>query len=336
MLQNISKIPEFLNNYLCYKEYIEFYPKTTINTMYYSISSFLKYITLIENQELNVSDYSNISIANFKIETLKNINRQTITEYTYFLADKLNNSAITRNNKLKHLKGFFEYLYNNNYINLNPTLNIDLAKTKRRIPKYLNINESKKLLATTIQSDNKNRIRNYCIICLFLNCGIRLSELTKIDISDIKMDEKTLKIHGKGNKDRIIYLDDACVEILNEYFNIRKKIKINTIDKDALFLSNRNKRISNRNVQLIVKEGISTTFNNKKNDIHTHSLRHTSASLLYNENDTDILVIKKILGHASLKSTEIYTHITSSKMKDIMENCTISSILANKEEEVNE
>ena len=334
MLNNIQKMPEFLSNYLKYKEYIEFYPSTSVKLMYYSISSFLKYVAIAEEDKITIENYKNVTIYDFKISTLRTITRQTIIEYIYFLSDTLNNSAKTRNNKIIHLKSFFEYLYNNNFININPTLNINLAKTERRNPKYLNINESKKLLSSTIKSNQKEKLRNYCIICLFLNCGIRLSELTKIDISDIKFDEKTLKIHGKGNKERIIYLDNACLESLKEYLKERKKIKLNTIDKDALFLSNRNKRISNRSVQAIVKNEISDTFNNEKDYIHTHSLRHTSASLLFNENDTNILVIKKILGHSSLKSTEVYTHISSDKMKKIMENCTISSILRNKEEKV--
>lgn len=142
--------------------------------------------------------------------------------------------------------------------------------------------------------------------------------------------------HGlqEGNKDRILYLDEACSEAISEYIKERPKLDKSYIDYNALFLSSRNKRISTRNVQTIIKDELKMAFNDTKNDIHTHSLRHTTASLMYNINNTDILILKRMLGHSSLSSTEIYTHVSSQKMKEIMNNCTISSILEKKKEEL--
>ena len=195
--------------------------------------------------------------------------------------------------------------------------------------------ESKKLLSQTISSNQRFKIRNYAITCLFLNCGIRASELVNIDLTDFKLDEMTLKIKGKGNKERMLYLNNATLEAITEYLKIRPDLKRNNVDYNALFISERNKRISKRNIQEIIVQELTTLLNEDQKGYHTHTLRHSLATLLYDENNIDIMVIKKILGHESLSATEVYTHISNSKLKEIMENCTISSILEKREENYN-
>lgn len=331
--------PDFLNNYLKYKRFIEFYSNTTIDGVYFDLRTFFRYLKLklyntklLENFDIN--DFKKVNIKDITIKDINNINRNMIIEFTYFLSEKLNNDTVTSNRKLASIKKLFEYLFSNNLIDNNPCINLETGRIEKRLPKYLTLKESKKLLSIAIKSKMKYKIRNYCITCLFLNCGLRLSELTKINLSDIKFDEHTLKIHGKGNKDRILYLDEACSEAISEYIKERPKLDKSYIDYNALFLSSRNKRISTRNVQTIIKDELKMAFNDTKNDIHTHSLRHTTASLMYNISNTDILILKKMLGHSSLSSTEIYTHVSSQKMKEIMNNCTISSILEKKKEEL--
>ena len=151
-------------------------------------------------------------------------------------------------------------------------------------------------------------------------------------LTDLKLDERTLKIHGKGNIERIVYLNDAVLEALTEYLKVRPSLGKDNIDYNALFISSRNKRISKRAVQSIIKEELNMTFDEAKDGLHTHTLRHTGATLMYNENDTNILVLKKVLGHKSIVATEVYTHVDPKKLKDIMENCAISSLLERKEE----
>ena len=198
------------------------------------------------------------------------------------------------------------------------------------------MDESKKLLSVTINSEQVYKIRNYAITCIFLNCSIRLSELTGINLSDIKIDktEKTIRIHGKGNKERLLYLNAAVCEAIKEYIKVRPKLGKEFKDYNALFLSSQNKRISNRTVEQIIKDNLSKALNKDLDvkEYRTHTLRHTGASLLYNENNVDIFILKKILGHNSLDSTQIYTHISNKKMKEIMMNCTISSIIEKMEE----
>lgn len=218
-----------------------------------------------------------------------------------------------------------------NFISINPSKNISSGKIEKRIPKHLSLNESKQLLANTIKSDSKFKIRNYAITCLFLNCSLRLSELTAINLTDLKIDnsEQTLKVHGKGNKERIIYLNAAVCEAIIRYLEVRPPLGKDNKDHNALFISGQYKRISNRAVQTIIKNALLDLLeeNPYKDKYHTHTLRHTGATLLYNEKDINIFVLKRMLGHECLEATEIYTQVSNEKLKYIMENCTISSII---------
>lgn len=329
--------PEFLNNYLKYKRYIEFGAETTVNEAYFDLRTLFRYIKLYSQNKdkiynITPDEFKAITIKDIKIEDLNNITQNAMEKYIIFLNNILNNSAKTRNRKLTSAKRFFEYLDVNNLISNNPTKWMNSARVEKRIPKHLDLNESKKLLANTINSNHRYKIRNYAITCIFLNCGLRLSELTKIDLTDLKIDEseQTLRVHGKGNKERLIYLNSAVCEAIKCYLEIRTPLGKDNKDYNALFLSSQNKRISNRAVQTLIKDELNKLAKEaEKNekDYHTHSLRHTGATLLYNENDIDIFILKKILGHKSLVATEIYTHISDKKLKEIMNNCTISSIL---------
>lgn len=328
--------PEFLNNYLKYKGYIEFGAKTTVNEAYFDLRTLFRYIKLYlyDKEKLKTitkEEFKTISIKDVTIDDLSKIDQFIIEKYIIFLSNTLENTAKTRNKKLATTKRFFEFLEINNLIGISPARGLSCARVEKRIPKHLELNECKKLLAKTINSEDKYKIRNYAITCVFLNCSLRLSELVNIDLTDLKIDdsEQTLKVHGKGNKERLIYLNSAVCEAITCYLKVRTPLGKDNKDCNALFLSARDKRISNRMVQTIIKENLMKVIDENKNpeEYHTHTLRHSGATLLYNENDIDIFVLKKILGHESLAATEIYTHVSDKKLKNIMETCTISSIL---------
>ena len=332
--------PEFLNNYLKYKRYIELSSETTVNETYFDLRTLFRYLKLCQYKEINIDtinieEFKKITIKDITIEDISKITKNTIEQFINFLNYVLNNSPKTRNRKLASIKKFFEYLSNNNYIVANPTKFVKTAQIEKRLPKYLNLENSKKLLSATAKIEHRNKIRNYTIICLFLNCCLRLSELVNININDIKLDDRTLKVTGKGNKDRITYLNDAVIEALKMYLEIRPNLDKTNMDYNALFLSERKKRISRRSVQSIIENELKKAFHDVKKGLHTHSLRHTGATLLYNENNVSILIIQKILGHKHLSSTEIYTHVSNKKLKEIMENSTISSIIEKMEESNN-
>lgn len=318
--------PEFLNNFLKYNAYITFKSNLTVDEMYLDIRTFFRYLIFSQKEyieEFNIDEFRKIDIKVLTLNDMDKVTFNTINDYIYFLKYTLDNCTKTRNRKLASLKNLFSYLDNQNLISFNPARNTSSAKVEKRNPKFLTLKESKQLLAKTIKTERRYIIRNYAMTCIFLNCCIRLNELVLIDLSDLKLDERTLKIHGKGNIERIIYLNDAVVEAIKEYLKIRPKLNKAYPDYNALFLSNRNKRISRRNVQEIIKNELNNTFEECKDKYHTHSLRHTGATLMYNENNTDILIIKEILGHKSISSTENYTHVVNKRLQELMQNFNI-------------
>jgi integrase/recombinase XerD len=328
--------PEFLNNYLKYKAYIEFKSKTTVDETYFDLRTLFRYIKLFlydhdKIYTITLEEFKTVTIVDVTINDLSNITQNNLEKYIIFLSNTLKNDTKTRNRKLTSAKKFFEYLETNNLISINPARNISSGKIEKRIPKHLSLNESKQLLANTIKSESKFKIRNYAITCLFLNCSLRLSELTAINLTDLKIDnsEQTLKVHGKGNKERIIYLNAAVCEAIIRYLEVRPSLGKDNKDHNALFISGQYKRISNRAVQTIIKNALLDLLeeNPYKDKYHTHTLRHTGATLLYNEKDINIFVLKRMLGHECLEATEIYTQVSNEKLKYIMENCTISSII---------
>ena len=272
-----SESPEFLNNYLKYVRFISFNAESTVNEAYYDLRTLLRFIKLLlynENKldKFDLEYFKSISIKDITLSDMRKITSQDLHNYIRFLHDDLKNVPKTRNKKLASLKKLFEYLSANNYIPNNPSLGLHSAKVEKRLPKYLSLEQSKKLLSNTIKSDSVNKIRNYAITCIFLNCSLRLSELVGINISCIKIDdsEQTIKVTGKGSKERIIYLDKAVCEAIEEYLKIRPVTGRDNPDYDALFLSSRKKRISKRAVQTIIKDEMIQVKEDSKKDCHVH------------------------------------------------------------------
>lgn len=173
--------------------------------------------------------------------------------------------------------------------------------------------------------DNRNSERDYAIITLFLNCGMRLSELVNINIKDITFSESKLNVIGKGNKERTIYLNNACVSAINKYLTVRPKEGIKYDSKDALFLSERRERISNRTVQLIVKKEL-LKAGLDINKYSVHKLRHTAATLMYQYGNVDIRALQELLGHESISTTEIYTHVDNSQIRNAVESNPLANL----------
>ena len=193
------------------------------------------------------------------------------------------------------------------------------------MPKYLSLDESMCLLKVAQHEDNRNHIRDYAIITMFLNCGMRLSELVNINIKDINFTDSKLNVIGKGNKERVIYLNKACIKAINEYLEIRPKEKIKYDSVDALFLSERCERISNRTVQLIVKKEL-IKAGLDVNKYSVHKLRHTAATLMYQYGDVDIRALQELLGHESISTTEIYTHVDNSQVRNAVESNPLANL----------
>ena len=260
--------------------------------------------------------------------TILNKSPNTIKEYNYDLAMFLKfimvhfhltkAKAATRARKVSSIRVFFNYLSQKaNLIEKNPAQNLETPKIEKRMPKYLTLDDSKKLLTVT-SDEERNKERDYAIITLFLNCGLRLSELVGININDISFDDAKMTVIGKGNKERTIYLNKACLKAINDYLEVRPKIGIKPDSIKALFLSERKERISKRTVQYVVdKELKRAGLDTKK--YSTHKLRHTAATLMYQYGNVDIRALQELLGHESISTTEIYTHVANEQVRNAVD-----------------
>lgn len=202
-----------------------------------------------------------------------------------------------------------------------PTKDIEVPVPKKALPKFLSLEESLKLLSS---SDDGDSVRDYCILTLFLNCGMRLSELVGINISHIDFSEARMKVLGKGNKERMVYLNTACMDSINRYLSVRGQNE-KAANEPALFISNRNTRISKRRVQQIVENAIDEAGLGGKG-ITTHKLRHTAATLMYQYGDADVLTLKELLGHADISTTEIYTHLSNESVRNAVESNPLARV----------
>ena len=277
---NIENNPSFLNSFLDYTATILNKSPNTIKEYNYDLNNFLKFI-LYHFKLTNEKDIKNINIHDMTIETIKKITLDDIHAYLFYLKNNYQSKAATRARKVASIRVFFNYLTSKtNLLEKNPAQNLETPKQDKPIPKYLSLDDSKKLLEIAMSDDDRNKERDYAIITLFLNCGMRLSELVGINISDINFKDEKLNVIGKGNKERTIYLNKACINAINSYMKVRPRDAVKTDSRDALFLSERRERISNRTVQYIVKQEL------KKAGLDTskysvHKLRHTAATLMY-------------------------------------------------------
>lgn len=317
--------PDYLNSFLDYSVTILNKSPNSIKEYNYDLAMFLKYIKL-HFCLTNETDFSKITIKDIDLNTIKKINLDDIHAFISYLATELRSKPATRARKVSSIRIFFKYLSAKaKLIDTNPAQNLETPKQEKRIPKYLTLDDSKKLLDVASNEDNRNNERDYAITTLFLNCGMRLSELVNINIKDIKFDDCKMTVIGKGNKERTIYLNNACMRSVKEYLNIRPKEGIKYDSKDALFLSERRERISNRTVQYIIKNelrkaGLDT------NKYSVHKLRHTAATLMYQYGNVDIRALQELLGHASISTTEIYTHVENERVRNAVESNPLANI----------
>lgn len=311
--------PDFLNSFLDYTITILNKSPNSVKEYNYDIANFLKYM----KKQFKLDDeanYKDVKINDMTVDTLKRVTLQDIHGYVSYMARELKSSPATRARKISSIRVFFKYLTSKaKLLEVNPAQDLETPKLGKRMPKYLSLEESKKLLEVTQNEDNRNNVRDYAIITLFLNCGMRLSELVGINISNIDFTESKMTVIGKGNKERTIFLNKACMNAVTSYLSIRPHDKVKNDSRDALFLSERKERISNRSVQDIVKKELGKAgLDTKKYSVH--KLRHTAATLMYQYGDVDIRALQELLGHESISTTEIYTHVNDERVRDAVEN----------------
>lgn len=324
-----EKNPEYLNAFLNYSITILNKSPNSIKEYNYDISNFLKYM-MIRFEMTNETDYEKIDITSFTEKDLKKIELEDIHSYISHLAIDNRSKATTRARKISTIRIFFKYLSQKaNILEINPAQNLETPKLEKRIPKYLSLDDSKKLLDVASHEDNRNAKRDFAITTLFLNCGMRLSELVGININDIDFEECKMTVIGKGNKERTIYLNRACMFAINDYLSSRPPKNLIKHDsknsEKALFLSEQKKRISNRTVQAIITKELKLAGLDAKN-LSVHKLRHTAATLMYQYGNVDIRALQELLGHQSISTTEIYTHVSNEQVRNAVESNPLANL----------
>lgn len=312
-------IPIFLRDFLDYLKTIKSLAPTTINEYYLDLRLFLKFVEY-RKSSFNYDGVDDIEVKDFNIELLKKVNLIDLHSYIAFRDDARDNSSTTRARKISSLRTFYKYMVNiAKLLDYNPTLELESPKIKKRNPVYLTLDESKKLLSTIMEGSNEVlKKRDFAIVLIFLTTGLRLSELASMNINSIR--DMQFSVVGKGNKERTVYMTEACDYAIKQYMSIRPKVK----DEDALFLSTRKSRMSNRAIQHMIDKYLNEAgFDIKK--YSTHKLRHTAATLMYKEG-VDIRTLQKILGHTSVATTQIYTHVEDEDVREAIKHNPLSDL----------
>ncbi len=329
MAHLISKdeFSSLIQEFASYKRSIQGCSQKTVDEYLLDLRTFFRYLIAREKGiPFQSEEFTKIDISGVGLRDLEKIHTEDLYDYLAYITDDRENKWCARARKLSAIRSLYKYLVNKrHYLEYNPTVDIDSPKAQKTLPKVMTLGEATRLLeAVEGDSDSKNRIRDYAILTLFLNCGMRLSELVGINISDIDADLTSLRVTGKGSKERVIYLNDACQYALTEYLIQRVGKKNASTNQKALFISRLGKRMSVKTVQAMVYKYLKLAGLESKH-YSVHKLRHTAATLMYQTGHVDVRVLKEILGHEQLNTTQIYTHVSSSDMEHAMTQNPLST-----------
>lgn len=315
----LEESPDFLREFLGYMETIKGRSSKTVDEYFTDLRTFFRYMKKARGLAPFNAEDGAITIRDIDLDFVRSITLNDVYEFMNYVKNERLNSNKTRARKTTVLRVFFRHLTEYTHqLEHNPVQNLDTPKSKKTLPKYLTLEQSIDLLQSV---DGEYIQRDYCMLTLLLNCGLRRAELAGININDISKDH-TLRIRGKGGKERVVYLNDACQDAINQYLAVRPVDGVK--DRNALFLSSRKQRITLQGVHYVVK-GYLKKINGAEN-YSTHKLRHTAATLMYQHGGVDIRVLKDILGHENLGTTEIYTHLSNEQIRMAAEESPLSKV----------
>jgi site-specific recombinase XerD len=330
--EEVKIFPDVLREYATYAFAIKGNSEKTVCEYLLDLRTFFRFmITKWNDIDPSAEEFEKISIKHLTEDDVRRVRAKDIIEYLVFASSNRSNSATTRMRKLSALKSFFRYAHvKEHIINVNPTADIDAPKKPATLPKHITVEEAVHLL-DTIKNDteSKTRIRDHAIVVLFLNTGMRLSELVGLNLESCDRELTFVTVLGKGSKERIIYLNKAAQSALRDYLKLRLDPKFIRTSSTALFLSGREVRISNKTIQWMVQKYLKLAGYGMKG-LSVHKLRHTAATLMYQSGKVDIRVLKDILGHEQLNTTQIYTHVVSKNMEDAMQQNPLADVVFKK------
>lgn len=312
-----------VRDFLFYMETIKGRSPRTVQAYATDLRTFFRFMKMHRKVVPRNAVFEEIAVADIDIDFIKTITLSDVYEYMHFIASERENNPKTRARKVSCLKTFFGYLVSKvGLLEVNPVKELEVPSSKKSLPKYLTLEECYELLRV---AENNFSSRDYCIITLFLNCGMRLSELCGLNLGDIR--DNTLRLTGKGNKERIVYLNEACTHAIESYLPQRAEIAV--AGEKALFLSHQRRRITPRRVEQIVADALKLCGLGGLG-YSVHKLRHTAATLMYQHGGVDIRVLKEILGHENLGTTEIYTHVSSAQIESAADKNPLAGVKAKK------
>ncbi len=317
-----DSFPIILREFAAYKAGMENCSEKTVCEYLMDLRTFFRYfIACRDHLPTAPEDLATIEISNIGISEISAVTGEFIYRFILYSGEGRGNGWAAKSRKLSALKAFFRYLtIKRHLLENNPTADIDGPKKHTALPKFLSLEESISLLdAVRDDTASETRERDFAIITLFLNCGMRLSELVGINIYDMDKELRSLRVTGKGHKERIVYLNDACRAAVSDYLSVRHRFLSDGKRVDALFLSNRQARISNKTVQWMVYKYLDAAGLDHRG-FSVHKLRHTAATLMYQTGEVDVRVLKDILGHEQLNTTQIYTHVSDAGMARAVES----------------
>lgn len=319
-IDSMNEASPIIKDYLLYMQTVKGKSPKTVDEYFSDIRTFFRFIKIHKNIVPTYTPIDIIKVDDVDIDLIKTVTLNDAYEFMNYLIRERSNNATTRARKTSSIRSFFNYLtVKKHLLDFDPVKELETPKKKKSLPKYLTLEQSIELLNSV---DGKYKERDYCILTLFLNCGLRLSELVGLNVTDIHSDGSA-RILGKGNKERIIYLNAACINAVTEYLKVRPADGIK--DRNALFISAHNKRMSPKTVQALVYKYLERIGLDSQG-YSCHKLRHTAATLMYQHGNVDIRVLKEILGHENLGTTEIYTHLNSEQMQNAANSSPLSKI----------
>lgn len=318
-----NEASQILKEYLFYQETVRARSSKTVNEYFIDLRTFFRYLKIHRGLVPSDVEFDKIKIDDVDLNLLKTVSLNDAYEYMNYLVRDRNNKVAARARKCSSLKGYFKFLSSNRkYLDKNPLEDLEMPKKPKKLPKYLTLEQSMELL-NSVEGDYKER--DYAILTLFLNCGLRVSEMAGLNYTDIRTDN-TIRVVGKGNKERVIYLNKACVNALNDYMKVRPVDGVK--DKKALFISRNHNRMSVKTIQAMVYKYLAKIGLDAQG-YSCHKLRHTAATLMYQYGDVDVRVLKEVLGHENLGTTEIYTHLSSTQLKSAADNNPLANLSKN-------
>ncbi len=318
----LNDCPEYLQDFLFYMETIKGRSARTVDGYYLDLRSFIRFLLIDNCIVSDDTDYKEIKIADAGFDLIKNATRIDAMRFLSEFQRNHDNESKARSRKVSAIRSFYKYLtVSSGKLPENPMLNLETPKLKKTLPKFLTLEQALELLTHVETSFTE---RDFCMITLFLNCGMRLSELCGINLNDIR--DNQLRLLGKGNKERIVYLNNSCLTAIETYLRaLDSGEKVKRVDKNALFLNRNGKRIGPRRVEQIVEQCLKEAGLDGMG-ISPHKLRHTAATLLYQDAGVDIRVLKELLGHESLATTEIYTHVSNRQIEDASNRSPLKNV----------